>query len=151
MGKMTIRGLSNTCSRLMPSPSGGELIVQQAGTVVQGQQLLIPLMVMGVGQGMVLAPLIPMILASIQVQHAGVASGVLTTTMQVAGALGVAVIGIIFFTALGKMVPAQPLLVAHAYGRAFVASLVAIIVLGIVTLLCIWLLSSPEWVKRDKQ
>lgn len=132
----------------------GELLllflVQQAGTVVQGQQLLIPLVVMGVGQGMVLAPLIPMILAGIQVQHAGAASGVLTTTMQIAGALGVAIIGIIFFTALGKTVPAQPLLVAHAYGRAFVDSLMTIIVLGGVTLLCIWLLSSPGWVKRDK-
>lgn len=100
--------------------------------------------------GMVLAPLIPMILAGIQVRHAGAASGVLTTTMQVAGALGVAVIGIIFFTVLGKTVPVQPLLVAHAYGRAFVASLVAIIVLGVMTLLCIWLLSSPKWVKQDR-
>jgi hypothetical protein len=92
-----------------------------------------------------------LILAGIQVQHAGAASGVLTTTMQIAGALGVAVIGIIFFTVLGKTMPVQPLLVAHAYGRAFVASLIAIIVLGGITLLCIWLLSSPKREKQDKQ
>jgi hypothetical protein len=125
------------------------LTVQQAGMIVQGQQLLLPFLVMGIGQGTVLAPLIPMILSGIQTQYAGAASGVLTTTMQIAGALGIAVIGIIFFGFLGKASPAQPLQLAHTYGHAFVASLVAIIVLAAVTLICILLLSSAERVKRN--
>ncbi len=127
------------------------LTVQQAGLVVQGQQLLAPFLVIGIGQGMILALLIPMILTGIQVHHAGAASGVLTTTMQIAGALGVAVIGIIFFAVLGKPSPVQPLHLAHTYGRAFVVSLLAIILLAGATLICIWLLSSTKQAKQDKQ
>jgi EmrB/QacA subfamily drug resistance transporter len=135
--------------------AGGEcwvlLTVQQAGMMVQGQQLLLPFLVMGIGQGMVLTPLIPMILNGIQAQHAGAASGVLTTTMQIAGALGVTVIGIIFSSFLGETLPGQPLQLAYAYGRSFMASLVAIILLAGVTLICIWLLTSAKRVKQNEQ
>jgi EmrB/QacA subfamily drug resistance transporter len=127
------------------------LIVQQAGLVVQEQQLLLPFLVMGMGEGMVLAPLIPMILSNIQAQHAGAASGVLTTTMQIAGALGVAVIGLIFFGALGQRPPVQPLQLAQTYGRAFVSSLGVIIFLAGVTLICIVLLSSVKRAKSNEQ
>jgi putative copper export protein len=78
-------------------------------------------------------------------------AGVLTTTMQIAGALGVAVIGLIFFGALGERLPIQPLQLAHTYGRAFVTSLVVIILLAGLTLICIMLLSSTKRAKQNKQ
>ncbi|GAA1561133.1 MFS transporter [Kribbella sancticallisti] len=57
-------------------------------------------LVTGIGAGMVFAPLFDIILASIDDQAAGSASGVLTAMQQFGGAIGVAVIGTIFFQLL---------------------------------------------------
>jgi hypothetical protein len=57
-------------------------------------------LVVGIGAGMVFAPLFDIILASIDDQAAGSASGVLTAVQQFGGAIGVAVIGTIFFQLL---------------------------------------------------
>ncbi|MEV8372382.1 DHA2 family efflux MFS transporter permease subunit [Kribbella sp. NPDC056861] len=54
----------------------------------------------GIGAGMVFAPLFDIILASIDDQAAGSASGLLTAMQQYGGAIGVAVIGTIFFQLL---------------------------------------------------
>jgi EmrB/QacA subfamily drug resistance transporter len=59
-------------------------------------------LVAGIGAGMVFAPLFDIILASIDDQAAGSASGVLTAVQQFGGAIGVAVIGTIFFELLPK-------------------------------------------------
>ncbi len=66
------------------------------------------LLVDGLGMGMVLAPLAVTVLARVTPQHAGPASGVLSTVQQVGNALGVALIGIVFYGALGGGV-------AHAF------------------------------------
>jgi EmrB/QacA subfamily drug resistance transporter len=63
--------------------------------------LLPGLFVIGFGIGMVLVPVTAMALGDVDPRHAGAASGVLTTAQQVGGALGVAVIGVVFFDALG--------------------------------------------------
>ena len=60
--------------------------------------VLVPaLLLAGAGLGMVMAPLNATVLAGIAPQLAGAASGVLTTMMQVGNALGVALIGIIYY------------------------------------------------------
>jgi EmrB/QacA subfamily drug resistance transporter len=75
--------------------------------------LLPGLAVVGIGIGFVLVPLSSTVLAGVEAQHAGSASGVLSTAQQVGGALGVAVIGVVFYRALG----------AGAYVHAFTVSL----------------------------
>jgi MFS family permease len=59
------------------------------------------LLVIGAGMGMVVAPLSAMVLAAAGPRHAGAASGILSTAQNVGNALGVAVIGVVFFGALG--------------------------------------------------
>ena len=54
--------------------------------------------VMGVGQGLVMSPLIRVVLSDVPVESAGAGSGVLTTTQQTSLALGVAVLGTVFVT-----------------------------------------------------
>jgi Na+/melibiose symporter-like transporter len=76
--------------------------IQQAGTGMAGYQLAPALFVSGLGMGLVVAPLVTIILAGIQHGHAGSASGVLTTVQQVGAALGVAVIGVLFFGMLSS-------------------------------------------------
>ena len=63
--------------------------------------LLLPvLLVQGCGLGMVMAPLAGTVLAGLPAEHAGVAAGVMSTMQQVGNALGVALIGILYFGAL---------------------------------------------------
>jgi EmrB/QacA subfamily drug resistance transporter len=63
--------------------------------------VLIPALVVdGVGMGFTMAPLIARVLAGIRPELVGNASGVFATVQQVAAALGVAIIGIIFYGAL---------------------------------------------------
>jgi len=76
--------------------------VDRYGGAVHSWQLLPALLVCGLGLGCVVAPLVNVILAGIRGQDAGAASGVLSTVQQVGGAVGVAVIGVIFFGLLGS-------------------------------------------------
>jgi len=57
-------------------------------------------LVLGVGLGMIVSPLFDFILASVDEHEVGSASGVLNAVQQLAGAIGVAVFGTIFFTVL---------------------------------------------------
>src|SRR5256885_4924929 len=59
------------------------------------------LLVIGTGMGLVMTPLSPTILAGVAPEHAAAAAGVLATVQEVGGALGIALIGIVFFDALG--------------------------------------------------
>lgn len=56
----------------------------------------------GLGSGSISAPLVGFILGGIRGGDAGAAAGVLTTIQQIAGALGVAIIGLIFFGSLAQ-------------------------------------------------
>ena len=62
--------------------------------------LIAPQILVGVGIGMLIAPLFDFILASVTDGEVGSASGVLNALQQLAGAVGVAVIGTVFFSTL---------------------------------------------------
>ena len=76
--------------------------VDRYGGSVHSWQLLPALLVCGLGLGSVVAPLVNVVLAGIRGQDAGAASGVLSTVQQVGGAVGVALVGVIFFGLLGS-------------------------------------------------
>jgi len=77
-------------------------IVRARGNDLSGPELIPALLVCGLGLGSVVAPLVTVILAGVPPRIAGAASGVLTTTQQIGGAIGVAIIGVIFFGMLGS-------------------------------------------------
>jgi EmrB/QacA subfamily drug resistance transporter len=76
--------------------------ISRYGIGVHSWQLWPALLVCGLGMGSVVAPLVNIVLAGIQGQNAGSASGVLTTIQQIGGAVGVAVVGVIFFGLLSS-------------------------------------------------
>ena len=76
--------------------------VDRYGGAIHSWQLIPALLVCGLGLGSVVAPLVNVVLAGIRGQDAGAASGVLSTVQQVGGAVGVAMIGVIFFGLLGS-------------------------------------------------
>ncbi len=62
--------------------------------------LVLPLAIDGVGMGLALAPIMGTVLSRVAPGHAGAVASALTTTQQVGGALGVAIVGILFYGAL---------------------------------------------------
>jgi EmrB/QacA subfamily drug resistance transporter len=105
------------------------LLLLRAGAAAGVGWLVPGLLVDGLGMGMVLAPLAVTVLARVSAQHAGPASGVLSTVQQVGNALGVALIGIVFYGTLGAGVP-------HAFRGCLVFLMaVELVLAGLVQLL----------------
>jgi EmrB/QacA subfamily drug resistance transporter len=60
------------------------------------------LLLAGAGMGLCITPLLATVLSSVQAEHAGAASGTLSTVQQLGNALGVALSGLLFFGALDR-------------------------------------------------
>ena len=73
------------------------LTVDHFGTSATGWDLAPALFVAGLGSGAIFAPLFDIILADLGDHEVGTGSGVLNAAQQFSGALGVAIIGTIFF------------------------------------------------------
>jgi EmrB/QacA subfamily drug resistance transporter len=92
------------------------------------------LVVAGVGFGIVMPSVIKAVIGGVDQRHAGLASGIVISTFQIGAALGVAVIGGIFYYTLGT---GQTI---DAYAQAFTLALgcnVALLAVG--ALLSLWL------------
>ncbi len=87
------------------------LAVRLTGSAGSIAWLVPGLFVDGVGMGIALSPLASTVLSFVPARHAGAGSGVLSTGMQVGGAVGVALIGLVFYHALAGGYP-------HAFGSA---------------------------------
>jgi hypothetical protein len=74
--------------------------IRAHGLHTSTQQLAAPQLVAGLGMGMLVGPLFDFILAAVSGDEVGSASGVLNAVQQLAGALGVATIGTLFFATL---------------------------------------------------
>jgi EmrB/QacA subfamily drug resistance transporter len=67
----------------------------------------------GIGFGVVMPGVIRAIIGDVDERHAGMASGIVMTTLQIGSALGVAIVGGVFYSALGTQTS------IHAYSHAF--------------------------------
>ncbi|MFI6362804.1 MFS transporter [Nocardia sp. NPDC050630] len=67
------------------------------GASITSWQMVIPLIITGVGFGIVVAPTIDLLLGQVPAREAGAASGLLNTGQQLGTALGVALVGVVFF------------------------------------------------------
>jgi predicted MFS family arabinose efflux permease len=82
---------------------------------------LVPgLMVDGAGMGLIIAPMASLVLARVAPSHAGTASGVLSTVMQLGGALGVALIGIVFYGAISHPTARPAATLGHGFAQSSV-------------------------------
>jgi EmrB/QacA subfamily drug resistance transporter len=92
------------------------------------------LLVSGAGMGLFIPPLPATVLAGVQPGHAAAASGVLSTCQQAGGAIGVALIGVVFYNALGTHPHAGSFPHAFGIGLALLVGLSAVVA-GLVQLL----------------
>jgi MFS family permease len=88
-----------------------------AGARLHGFELAPALFLAGLGNGLGLSPLVGTVIAGLPPREAGAGAGVVTTTLQVGNAIGVAVIGLLFFIALGNGEPGA------AYADAFAVTM----------------------------
>jgi EmrB/QacA subfamily drug resistance transporter len=84
--------------------AGGTLwvwaVVHSNGLSTSAVDLIGPLLLWGIGLGLIVAPAFNFVLAAVTDAETGSASGVLNAVQQLAGAIGVAVIGTVFFSAV---------------------------------------------------
>ncbi|GIH27021.1 hypothetical protein Aph01nite_53310 [Acrocarpospora phusangensis] len=81
--------------------------LQIAGLHVTPWQLTPALVVTGLGMGLLMAPFFDLVLAGVEPEETGSASGTLTAIQQLGNAFGVALLGTVFFDLLGD-VPTGP-------------------------------------------
>jgi MFS family permease len=86
------------------------------------------LMLQSVGGGLLITPSLNAVLSRIDPHDAGVASGVLATAQQVGGALGVAVIGVVYFATFDPAAPDGAGAAAHGLAMASFATLAAAVI-----------------------
>jgi MFS family permease len=100
------------------------LLARTPSTGYSGWQLVAPLLIAGVGSGFFIAPNVDFIVASVDPQDAGAASGVIGTMQRVGSAIGIAIIGTILFGTL-HINSAGPNAVARAFGHSATLAMAA--------------------------
>ncbi|MDJ0460554.1 MFS transporter [Streptomyces sp. H27-C3] len=67
------------------------------GTAIHSWQMALPLVVMGIGMGLIVAPLTEAVLSEVPRGHSGSASGLINTMQQTGNALGLGLVSVVFF------------------------------------------------------
>ncbi|MFF3319315.1 MFS transporter [Streptomyces sp. NPDC003035] len=90
------------------------------GTSIDPWQMIPPLVVMGLGMGLIVAPLTDAVLSEVPREHAGSASGLVNTTGQMGMALGLGLVSVVFFGVIDEERLAKaPAEVGAAFTDAF--------------------------------
>ncbi|MFG2128641.1 MFS transporter [Streptomyces sp. NPDC048751] len=74
---------------------------ERYGLSIASWQMALPLVVMGVGMGLIVAPLTDAVLSEVPREHAGSASGLINTVQQMGNALGLGLVSVVFFGVIG--------------------------------------------------
>ncbi|QMV13547.1 MFS transporter [Vibrio spartinae] len=130
---------------LIYAVSIGLLILQvyEASADLVPVRLIPVLSIVGFGQGLIMTPLLNLVLGFVRDNQAGMASGVISTVQQLGAALGVAVIGILFSSALSAS--HEPVNQASQYASAFVTGMLYNFGAALmVCLLLVMLVSTPK-------
>jgi MFS family permease len=112
-------------------------------------ELLGPLAVAGIGSGLFIAPNAQFIVATVDRAEAGAASGVIGTAQRIGSAIGIAVIGSVFFGNLVFPSDRQPTAddVANAFGHSATLALFVSACFAVAAFLLVFAL--PKRVAND--
>ncbi|WP_328769374.1 MFS transporter [Streptomyces sp. NBC_00286] len=78
---------------------------ERYGLAIAPWQMALPLVVMGVGMGLIVAPLTDAILSEVPREHSGSASGLISTVQQMGNALGLGLVSVVFFGTMSDHLP----------------------------------------------
>ncbi|MEU8977525.1 MFS transporter [Streptomyces sp. NPDC048309] len=103
------------------------------GMSIASWQMALPLVVMGAGMGLIVAPLTDAVLSEVPREHSGSASGLINTVQQMGNALGLGLVSVLFYGQISdRLTPAQvgPAFVnAFQYALGWVAAVLVVIFL----------------------
>ena len=119
--------------------------------------LLAPLLVAGTGSGLFIAPNAQFIIATVDRQEAGAASGVIGTMQRLGSAIGIAIIGSVFFGTLSIPATGRPTStdLAVAFTHSAASALAVSAAFAVVALLLVFALpkrvgTDPQAVNRER-
>ncbi|GLQ96889.1 MFS transporter [Dyella mobilis] len=119
--------------------TGFAMVVAVVSHHLERDALFPGLALAGLGFGVAMPALIRVVISSVETHHAGLASGTVITALQISAALGVAIIGGVFYGALKGQET------AGAYAHAFAVSLSCnVVALAIISLLSLALGRKPQ-------
>jgi EmrB/QacA subfamily drug resistance transporter len=126
------------------------LAVQLAGAGLTTWALLPGMIITGLGLGLVAPTLVDVVLAGVDPRDAGTASGALNTALQLGAAIGVALIGVVFFGALphGRALATDP---GAGHADAMASALWYAAGIAVLSLLAMLLLPKPTRPARDNE
>jgi EmrB/QacA subfamily drug resistance transporter len=89
--------------------------------------LALALLIGGLGLGLAAPILVNVVLAGVPGRNAGAAGGVLSTVNQIGGAVGIAVLGTMFFTAVTESADGAPILADYSHALSIVLVVSAVL------------------------
>jgi sugar phosphate permease len=101
------------------------VVVAPEATGPSHAALAVVLFLNGFGQGVAMPVLVPEVTGRFQTRLAGLASGLVTSALQISSALSVAIIGGVFYAILGVATTAD--WIAHAFGVAMVCVAIGLV------------------------
>ncbi|WNL46941.1 MFS transporter [Dyella sp. BiH032] len=116
---------------LAAQAAGFALLIGAVKNLLPTPALMVALALAGIGFGIAFPSLMRTVLGSVHARHAGLASGVVITALQISAALGVAVIGGVFYSVLGTA--RYPAGYAHAFATALGCNVVALAVIALLS------------------
>ncbi|MER5601357.1 MFS transporter [Streptomyces sp. NPDC002265] len=115
---------------------------ERYGLGIASWQMALPLVVMGLGMGLIVAPLTDAVLSEVPREHSGSASGLINTVQQMGNALGLGLVSVVFFGEIGDRLTADQ--VGPAFVNAFQHALVWVaVVMAVIFLLMFALPKRP--------
>lgn len=119
---------------------GVVLLAAMAQTGAGNAWLIVPLMVSGFGQGMVIPLSLNTILSTVETAQAGMGAGTVTTMQAVGNAVGVTVVGVLLFSLLGTDGTEAADAATHAahYGHAFALAMLYNVAATVLALVLFW-------------
>jgi len=137
MGRMV---LVTGCVLVLAGLALAILVVHLTAPSPDGWYLIGPLLLAGLGNGMVIAPNQDFVLASVPPKEAGTASGILSTAQRLGTAIGIAIIGAVLFGTLhlsSASARSGPQAVARAYTHSAQLALLTNLAFVIISLVLV--------------
>ena len=136
LGQRYLRGrLAGGAMLLVVGIGWLDFTIRGLGDTATHWTFLMPLLIAGIGLGVAFSGLFQAVLAGVPPRDAGAGAGALQAFQQVGGAMGIAIVGELFFTRLGGgLATGAPVAAAHA-GAASLAIVYQIVSFAAVALL----------------
>jgi hypothetical protein len=144
LGRLTI---SIGCAVVALGIAGVLAVFQWAGPEPSGWWLVAPMLIGGLGNGLVVAPNVAIVLSSVPPADNGAASGVLNTAQRIGSALGIALVATVLFGTLHVAGPSHAAAV-DAFSHSF--KIATLVNLGMIVAAVLLVFAMPHGAMRDE-